>query len=182
MRHWTFWEWVAYAALFVSAMIVAAYTGARITPDLSAYMPQFIHSSIWGFAPLILIVIATIILVLRELIFPFRNNSNIFAETSQLSLLCYGDHRLPTRLSTIAVWRWYCLRQIAIMQDKDGVLQQGVMSTTLFVNFEVPVKVGTLEVVSTNILKYEIKEFNNRFAIIVFSGELPAGTLTIRTS
>ncbi len=68
------------------------------------------------------------------------------------------------------------------MQDKDGALQQGVMSTTLFVNFEVPVKVGTLEVVSTNILKYEIKEFNNRFAIIVFSGELPAGTLTIRTS
>ncbi len=48
MRHWTFWEWVAYGALFIAAMVVAADTGVRISPELAVHLPPFIHGVIWG--------------------------------------------------------------------------------------------------------------------------------------
>jgi hypothetical protein len=70
MRHWTFWEWVAYVALFVAALIVAADSGFREAPDVMARLPEFFHSEWWGFAPAVLVVGATIILLLREFIFP----------------------------------------------------------------------------------------------------------------
>jgi hypothetical protein len=50
----------------------------------------------------------------------------------------------------------------------------------LFVTFDNPVRVGTLEVSADfKLPTYEVKEFNNRFAIIVFGDELPTGTLNI---
>jgi hypothetical protein len=72
LRHWTFWEWVAYVALFVAALIIAADTGFRESPDVMARLPEFFHSEWWGFAPAALVVAATIILLLRE--FVFSNN------------------------------------------------------------------------------------------------------------
>lgn len=66
MRHWSYWEWLAYVCLFVGAVIIAADTGIRISPDLSGYLPNFFHGPIWGFAPLILVLIATGVLVSRE--------------------------------------------------------------------------------------------------------------------
>jgi len=51
MRHWTFWEWVAYAGIFVAALIIAADTGFRLAPDVMANLPAFFHSAWWGFAP-----------------------------------------------------------------------------------------------------------------------------------
>jgi len=78
MRHWTFWEWVAYGAFFVGAMMLAMETGVRISPDLAEHVPEFIHSAWWGFAPLVLVVFATIILLLREFVFaPFHEKSGI---------------------------------------------------------------------------------------------------------
>jgi hypothetical protein len=72
LRHWTFWEWVAYVALFVAALIIAADTGFRESPDVMARLPEFFHSEWWGFAPAVLVVVATTILLLRE--FVFSNN------------------------------------------------------------------------------------------------------------
>jgi hypothetical protein len=46
----------------------------------------------------------------------------------------------------------------------------------LFVTFDNPVRVGTLEVSADfKLPAYEVKEFNNRFAIIVFGDDLPTG-------
>lgn len=50
-------------------MVIAADTGVRITPDLSPYLPAFVHGPIWGFAPLALVIGATIILLAREFVF-----------------------------------------------------------------------------------------------------------------
>lgn len=66
MRHWTFWEWVAYLCLLFSAVILAADTGLKIAPELTPYAP-FIANPWWGFAPLGLLLIGTIILVANEL-------------------------------------------------------------------------------------------------------------------
>jgi hypothetical protein len=66
MRHWTYWEWVAYVCLFVAAMIIAADTGFRISPDLATHLPAFVSGWIWGFAPLALVILATIFLLAHE--------------------------------------------------------------------------------------------------------------------
>jgi hypothetical protein len=78
MRHWTFWEWVAYVALFVAAFIVVADTGFRGAPDVMTRLPEFFHSWWWGFAPAVLVIVATIILLLREFVFKPRNHKTPF--------------------------------------------------------------------------------------------------------
>ena len=72
VRHWTFWEWGAYAALFVAASIVAAETGFKTEPEVMSHLPDFFRSTIWGFAPVLLVVFATIVLLLREFVFSSR--------------------------------------------------------------------------------------------------------------
>ena len=55
------------------------------------------------------------------------------------------------------------------------------VTSNLFINFDRPVNVGTLSVNSPDMAlpMHEVKEFNNRFAIIVFNAALPSGTLNI---
>jgi len=52
---------------------------------------------------------------------------------------------------------------------------------TLFVTFENDVVISTLNVRSPDMQlpPYEVKEFNQRFAVIVFSDNVPAGTLEV---
>jgi hypothetical protein len=77
MRHWTFWEWLAYGSLFVAALIMAAETGFKTEPEVMAHLPSFFQSALWGFSPAALVVFATIILILREFIFYPANRSPI---------------------------------------------------------------------------------------------------------
>jgi hypothetical protein len=77
MRHWNFWEWVAYGCLFVAALIMAAETGFKTEPEVMEHLPAFFQSSLWGFSPAALVVLATIILFLREFIFKRTGNSEI---------------------------------------------------------------------------------------------------------
>jgi len=65
MRDWRFWEWLAYGSMFVGALLIAADTGVRLSPELQKYS-GFMHSAWWGFAPLILFVSATVILIARN--------------------------------------------------------------------------------------------------------------------
>jgi hypothetical protein len=60
-----FWEWLAYATVFVSALTIAADAGVRSSPELQEYF-WFMHSAAWGFAPLILLVAGAIILIARD--------------------------------------------------------------------------------------------------------------------
>jgi len=55
---------------------------------------------------------------------------------------------------------------------------------TLFISFETDTIVSTFKVRSPDIQlpTYEVKEFNQRFAIVVFSNNVPAGTLEIIVS
>jgi sorbitol-specific phosphotransferase system component IIA len=53
---------------------------------------------------------------------------------------------------------------------------------TLFVTFEDDVTVGTLNVRSPDMQLpvYEVKEFNQRYAIITFHDNVPTGTLEVQ--
>jgi hypothetical protein len=104
------------------------------------------------------------------------------ADTAELRLVIHGDDRTPSRLSAINIWRWFWLKNIVASRDSDGTERRLHVTPILYINFDQPVKVGTLEVEASgfNLPLHEVKEFTNRFAIIVFSEDLPAGTLNIR--
>jgi hypothetical protein len=65
MGHWSFFDWIAYGALAIGAMILAAETGLSQSPSLLQGLPQFFKHPFWGLAPLILVLIATGILGAR---------------------------------------------------------------------------------------------------------------------
>ena len=119
MRHWSFWEWVAYAALFVAAMIVASDTGLRIAPDLAAHMPDFVRGDIWAFTPLGLVILATIILLFRE--FVVRPNQAAVGQPRAIStsvrLQFYPNDINPICLNIQNIANWYALRNAFIIQE-----------------------------------------------------------------
>jgi hypothetical protein len=67
MRNWTYWEWVAYAVLFVAAIIIAADQGIKLAPDIAVSLKGLLASPWWAFSPVTLILLATGILVGREM-------------------------------------------------------------------------------------------------------------------
>lgn len=103
------------------------------------------------------------------------------ADHALLRLHLYADHRVPDALTAENIFRWYHLRQGIVTVMPDGVEKAAFPITTLFVTFEPEVRVSTLKVRSPDIVlpAHEVKAFNQRFAIIVFMGELTAGTLEV---
>jgi hypothetical protein len=89
----------------------------------------------------------------------------------------YNDDRQPMRLEASNIWRWYYLKSVFIGLNKDTGKE-----VMLFINFDTPVRVGTLEISSPDIRlpRHETKEFNNRFAIVVFSEVPVEGTIELR--
>src|SRR5580698_8270928 len=68
MREWSVLEWVAFAALFVGAIILAVDTGAKqTTGSVREFFSGFIEKPIWGFLPLGLLLLATLIMGARAL-------------------------------------------------------------------------------------------------------------------
>jgi hypothetical protein len=103
-------------------------------------------------------------------------------DTAELTLQIYGDERAPMRLSYNNIWRWYYLRNIMVIIGKETGKEVKHVIGNLYLSFDHPVKVGTLEVSAHGFIlpSYEVKEFTNRYAIIVFSDELPGGNLQVK--
>lgn len=108
-----------------------------------------------------------------------RRKRSVLSRAS-LRLHIFGDHRTPNRLSHENIFRWFYLQM-----SVDGVTPQGnqrvATFSTLFVTFEEDVAMHTLTVNSPDMQLpvYEVKDYNQRYAIIVFSDNVPAGTLDI---
>lgn len=105
-----------------------------------------------------------------------------YSDTARLSLQTYGDARAPRMTRQENVYRWYQLKNVVNATDTaTGQVHQSTVATTLFLAFDTPVLVHTLEVQSPNIQLpvHEVKDFNSRFAIVVFAGEVPMGSLEI---
>ena len=87
-------------------------------------------------------------------------------ERASLRLHIYGDNRLPDRISADNVWRWFYIHEVMVVLNQDGSRNAEILTATLFISFDAPVSVGTLTIRSDKPLaRYEVKEFNNRFAI-----------------
>ncbi|QDZ40413.1 hypothetical protein FRE64_10865 [Euhalothece natronophila Z-M001] len=103
------------------------------------------------------------------------------AERALLRLHIFADNHVPERLADENIFRWYYLSHILVMERSDGA-QKAVELPTIFVTFEPEVRITTLKVRSPDMRlpRHEVKEFNQKFAIIVFSERPPEGTLEIR--
>jgi hypothetical protein len=101
--------------------------------------------------------------------------------SASLRLHIFGDHRAPNALSFDNIFRWYYLQSAVISVGTQGNQRLATFGT-LFVTFEDDVTVGTLNVRSPDMQLpvYEVKEFNQRYAIITFQDNVPAGTLEVQ--
>src|SRR6266568_4412238 len=65
MKNWKFWDWTAYGTLAVAAFMMAFDYALKNAPTLAKLLPGLAESSLWAFAPSMLVVVATVILVFR---------------------------------------------------------------------------------------------------------------------
>ena len=70
-----------------------------------------------------------------------------------------------------------------MMLKQDGTKDREILTSKLFISFDQPVAVGTLTVRADKpLMHYEVKEFNNRFAIIAFGEKLPECNIDIEVT
>jgi hypothetical protein len=121
--------------------------------------------------------------VVAGLFFADRRNKRVRkpVDTALLRLHIYGDDRTPDRLEQENIFRWYYMQNFLTLQDAAGQFQRQLLATTLFVTFEPEVRILTLKVRSPDakLPSHEVKEFNQRYAIIFFSGNIGVGTLEV---
>jgi hypothetical protein len=67
MKDWDYAQWVSYIALAIGAIILAMDQSIRLAPDVSKKFGWLIDGNVWAFAPVTLVILATIILGLRDL-------------------------------------------------------------------------------------------------------------------
>jgi hypothetical protein len=98
-----------------------------------------------------------------------------------LRLRVYADSRLPERVYFENIFRWYYFPGTFQMKDQEGNLVGSLAIVTLVVSFEPEVKISTLKIraLEGDLPTHEVKEFNQRFAIIAFLGKAPVGTIEV---
>jgi hypothetical protein len=103
------------------------------------------------------------------------------AKTALLRLHVFADQRMPELLKGQNIFRWYLLRQALVSFSPDRTESHRFPMTTLFITFEPEIEISSLRVRSPDIKlpHHEVKEFNQRYAIVVFGGDLAEGTLEI---
>jgi hypothetical protein len=106
---------------------------------------------------------------------------NAPVERALLRLRIYDDSRLPEGIYYENIFRWYYLPGVIQMRDDHGNILSSVFMVTLFVSFEPEIQISTVKVraLEGKLPTHEIKDFNQRFAIISFMGSEPVGTIEI---
>jgi hypothetical protein len=137
-------------------------------PGLAA----FLNSPFWYMLPLILVVIGGLSWLLIKPRIAF---------TAELVLEFYGDGRVPTATKSRNIWRWYFYTSPSVVVTDPSGKPLAMVQTPglLTLTFEPLVFVTTLRIESkVDIPRWEVKEFNPRFAIVQFAGLLPTCTIT----
>jgi hypothetical protein len=66
MKQWTYWEWMAYGALWIAATVIALDTSFKLTSgQLRVAVAGLLDSPAWGFSPLFFVIAGTAILIFR---------------------------------------------------------------------------------------------------------------------
>lgn len=199
MEKWTFWEWVAYAILFIGAVILAADTGLRQSPEIMKMIPTFISSVAWGFAPLVTVLLATGILLANGLGWigrhPNATNGSVahtvpdqkFIKTA-LKLQFFGDYRTPIEVSSSNIASWYAYYSPSMrmtMHDADGKEVGGheiPPSWAIFMALDLPstFRQGVISFSNPEkISPMEVRFSGSRAIVSTVAGQVPAGILEV---
>jgi hypothetical protein len=157
----TFWATILGAVLIAIGPVWAAVAGA----------PGYLIFT------LALVALASSLVIIPKLSAFLRGTNN----SAHLRLHIHADERHPTRLLAENIFRFYQLRNVLLAPLPGAGMAQGTCDI-FFVAFQNDVRITTLEVSSPDMVlpAHEVKEYNPRFAIVSFMGELPGGTLELR--
>ena len=169
---------ITYAGMGGAAAVLAAIgivkgVDAKMLAEHPSFA-KFVTSPWWYGLPLLLLAVVGIVRWVTR---------KDLAETADLDLEFYGDGRPPTGLRHVNVWRWYFYWTPSLhMNDTATGKDIAVVSagSLLFVTFEPRVGVSNMYVsAKVPIPTWEVKQFNERFAIVTFAGLMPACTITV---
>jgi hypothetical protein len=179
VRKWGFWDWVAYICIAIAAVMMAFDAAVKSSANLTSIFSFIVDNRLWQFTPAVAVVISAIIIAAERLGWIEATAEKPTTDTA-IALQFYGDYRHPTVISERNLWRYYNLTMQTTLVESSGTKHVMAISV-LFVTFVHPVRVGSLIVSSPDIAlpMHEVKEFNDRFAVITFSGALPFGTLNL---
>jgi hypothetical protein len=158
---------------------IAGLSLAILFGVLQYYVPQFPSWAAYSG-----VVVGSILLGASAALLIAHGNSKDARKPVKSALLrlhVYADQRVPEVLLAENIFRWYHLRQGIVTIAPETREQTNFLMSTLFVTFEPEVIISSLRVRSPNITlpAHEVKEFNQRYAIVAFAGALAEGTLEI---
>ena len=161
------------------AIGIAGLSLAVLFGVLQYYVPQFPS---WAACSGVVIG-STLLGASIALLFAHGSKRRVHApvKSALLRLHVYADQRVPEALRAENIFRWYHLRHGITAIAPDTGQQTHFLMSTLFITFEPEVIISSLRVRSPNIAlpAHEVKEFNQRYAIVTFTGALTEGTLEI---
>jgi hypothetical protein len=169
----SFWERVGAWTIAIAGIIEAVDGALRNAPALRGSLPEF--PNFFSFAPLILVILAGCIFAGIKL-----GWLKHYADSAHLELRQNVAGRSdPDRVSYSNIWRYFILHQTAAFITPQGTVQG--TTAVIFLTFEPYVKITNIRCTSPDaaVPQYEVKQFNQRFAVITFQTELPKGTLRI---
>lgn len=201
MEKWKFWDWLAYIILSVAALILALDTGIRQSEKLFESSKTFLSSPFWGFAPLALMAIASLIFILKSIIhFPEYNNVILHTTSPTISQLKPGQTETflrlkfrggqiePLEVKAVNILQWYVVwsgNAIYEIRDKKNIVKDTIQfprTWVVYLLFDAPILMRQLIVEPSmpSFPRYEIQIATSNFAIITtFGDDPPIGLLDI---
>jgi hypothetical protein len=168
MSKWKFWEWLAYCPILAAAVLLTVIQGSKDMTTIPAWLPSLFISTNWNYVPLILVLIGSFVFILRALGWVGAEKS----DAAELRLHIFDSDSPPRELSSSNISGWYFFRNKS----------NGITATcTLLVVFDNPIIAKGLKssFIDMKASDYEVKEFNSRFSVIVFTGDVRIGSLLI---
>lgn len=178
-----FWDVLAYAVIFVAAVMLAVDTGIKQNVRLAAHMPDFLEGPLWGFTPLVLLLVGAGLVVWQH--GPWARvkasaSAPVPAET-YLRLQFNHGNLLPQAVGLANIWRWYALYNDFAVIGPEGV-QAHARSWSVFMMYDSPVIFQQFRIDGGGaaLPRFEVKDSSQRHVVVWFGGELAGTTVDIR--
>jgi len=110
-----------------------------------------------------------------------NNHKTVMVDNASCRLHIYPDYRVPDCLELKNIFRWFFLSYYLKGVNPKGKKTE-IGFPTLYISFDPEVKVTNLKVSSPDMKlpPHEVKDFNQKYAIIAFFEKLNEGTLEIK--
>lgn len=192
MSAWSLWDWVSFGCLGIAAFGLALGTLGKDNPALFSWLPSTFTSVRWGYLPIVLFTLGSIILIIRA-VSPTVAGKPPKADVanSAYAFLQFSDaHSVPVEKKTTNILSWYALFTESIYVDTQDANKKSLGGVSVpprwsvFVLFEKPTQIR--QMVATckgpNNPTCAVQHVSDRYAIITVVGDVTLSTLEITTT